>query len=172
MIGDDFIAHWRDIEGGDDNHYEGSDELQSISASYCRKFGMMRIGVHHERLMPGRRISWPHAEADEEEFVFVLEGEPDLWLDGELRRLKPGEGVAFLPGTGIAHTIINNTDKDVRLLVVGEASRERSRIHYPMHPERNKKIGARHWTDRPKKELGPMTDCRMRSATARCNSAI
>jgi len=155
MIGDDFIAHWRDIEGGDTNHYEGSDELQSISASYCRKFGLMRIGVHHERLMPGRRISWPHAEADEEEFAFVLEGEPDLWLDGELRRLKPGEGVAFLPGTGIAHTIINNTDKDVRLLVVGEASRERSRIDYPMHPERNKKIGARHWTDRPKKELGP-----------------
>ena len=154
MTGDDFIAHWRDLEGGDDNHYEGSDELLSISAAYCRKFGLMRIGVHHERLPPGRRVSWPHAEADEEEFVFVLEGAPDLWLDGDVRRLKEGEGVAFLPGTGISHTIINNTDKDVRLLVVGEASRERSRVHYPMNPERNTKIGARHWTDRPARRLG------------------
>ena len=66
-----------------------------------------------------------------------------------------GEGVAFLPGTGISHTIINNTEKDVRLLVVGEASRERSRVHYPMHPKRNEEIGGRHWTDRPKKKLWP-----------------
>src|SRR5262245_64118036 len=67
---------------------------------------------HHERLMPGRRVSWPHAEADEDEFVFVIEGEPDLWIDGELRRLKAGDGVGFPSGTGISHTFINNSDKD------------------------------------------------------------
>ena len=155
MIGDEFIADWRQIEGKDDNRYEGSDELLSLSASFSEKFGLMRLGIHHERLMPGRRVSWPHAEADEEEFVYVLEGEPDLWLDGELRRLKEGEGVAFAAGTGISHTVINNTDRDVRLLVVGEASRQRSRIHYPLHPKRNAEIGTRHWTDRPKRKLGP-----------------
>ena len=122
---------------------------------------MMRLGIHHERLMPGRRVSWPHAEADEEEFVFVLEGEPDLWVDGDLRRLKPGDGVAFPAGTGIAHTIINNTDKDVRLLVVGEASRKRSRIHYPLHPERNAEIGARHWKIDPPRHSDRMTACRI-----------
>ena len=154
MIGDEFIAHWRDIEGKDDSHYEGSDELQGISASYCRKFGLMRIGVHHERLMPGRRVSWPHAEADEEEFVFVLEGEPDLWLDGELRRLKAGEGVAFLPGTGISHTIINNTDKDVRLLVVGEASRRGAASTIRCIQSATRKSGAP--LDRSaQRELGP-----------------
>ena len=67
----------------------------------------MRLGIHHERLPPGRRLCWPHAEADEEEFVFVLEGEPDLWLDGQVRRLKPGDGVSFPAGTGIAHTFPN-----------------------------------------------------------------
>lgn len=150
-----FVAHWRDIEGEDDNHYEGSDELQTISASFCRTFGLMRLGIHHERLKPGRRVSWPHAEADEEEFVFVLEGEPDLWADGYLRRLIPGEGVSFPAGTGLAHTIINNTDKDVRLLVVGEATRQRSRLHYPLHPHRNAEIGARHWKIDPPRPLGP-----------------
>jgi uncharacterized cupin superfamily protein len=150
-----FVANWRDIEGEDNNHYDDSDELQTISASYGSEFGLMRLGIHHERLKPGRRVSWPHAEADEEEFVFVLEGEPDLWADGHVRRLKPGDGVAFPSGTGLAHTILNNTDHDVRLLVVGEATRNRSRIHYPLHPQQNARIGARHWKIDPPRPLGP-----------------
>jgi uncharacterized cupin superfamily protein len=114
----------------------------------------MRLGIHHERLPPGRRTCWPHAEADEEEFVYVIEGEPDLWLDGEIRRLRPGDGIGFPAGTGIAHVFINNTESDVRLLVIGEASRQRSRIDYPLHPARNVEIGTRHWVDRPRRELG------------------
>jgi uncharacterized cupin superfamily protein len=149
------IANWTDIEGGDVNHYDGSDELQSISASFSHRMGLMRLGIHHERLMPGRRLSWPHAEADEEEFVYVIEGTPALWLDGEISRLKPGDGIAFPAGTGIAHTLLNNTGSDVRLLVVGEASRQRSRIHYPLHPKRNREIGERHWKIDPPRPLGP-----------------
>ena len=85
----------------------------------------------------------------------MIEGTPDLWLDGNLSRLKPGDGVGFPAGTGIAHTFINNTGSDVRLLVVGEASRQRSRIDYPLHPRRNAEIGTRHWADAPKPALGP-----------------
>lgn len=150
-----FVAHWRDIEGKDDNHYRGSDELLSVSASFSEAHGLMRLGIHHERLQPGRRVSWPHAEADEDEFVFVLEGEPDLWADGHLKRLKSGDGVSFPAGTGLAHTIINNTERDVRILVVGEASRMRSRIHYPMHPKRNEEVAGRHWKVDPPRPLGP-----------------
>jgi uncharacterized cupin superfamily protein len=150
-----FVANCRDIEGEDDNHYSGSDELQTISASFSEKFGLMRIGIHHERLLPGRRVSWPHAEADEEEFVFVIDGKPDLWADGYLKRLKPGDGVCFPAGTGLAHTFLNNTDDDVRLIVAGEASRDRARIHYPLHPHRNAEIGARHWKIEPPRPLGP-----------------
>lgn len=160
-----FVANWRDMEDRKANRYDGDDELQSLSASFCRTFGLMRLGIHHERLMPGRRLSWPHAEADEEEFVFVLEGEPDLWADGYLKRLKPGDGVAFPAGTGLAHTFLNNTDTEVRLLVVGEASRRRSRIDYPLHPARNAAIGHEHWKTKPPRPLGPhdgLTD-RLRS---------
>jgi len=97
------VAHWTEIEGGDVNHYDGDDELMSLSASFAHHFNLTRLGIHHERLTPGRRVSWPHAEADEDEFVFVIEGEPDLWIDGELRRLKAGDGVGFPSGTGISH---------------------------------------------------------------------
>ena len=156
MAGDsaDVVAHFTEIEKGHSWSYPNSDERFAFGAAFSKRFMLMRLGIHHERLPPGRRLSWPHAEADEEEFVYVIEGTPDVWIDGHLRRLKPGDGVGFPAGTGIAHTFLNNTASDVRLLVVGEASRDRSRIDYPLHPKRNREIGERHWKDKPERKLG------------------
>ena len=112
-------------------HYPGSDELLSIGSPFGRVFGLTRLGIHHELLPPGRRTSYPHAEGTEEEFVYVIEGNPDAWIDGHLHQLVPGDGVGFPAGTGICHTFINNTDQNVRLLVVGESSRPDNRIFYP-----------------------------------------
>jgi uncharacterized cupin superfamily protein len=151
----DIAAHFTEIEEDDSWGYPNSDERFAFGAAFSKRFNLMRLGIHHERLPPGRRLSWPHAEADEEEFVYVIEGTPDVWIDGHLRRLKPGDGVGFPAGTGIAHTFLNNTASDVRLLVVGEASRQRSRIDYPLHPKRNMEIGERHWKDKPERKLGP-----------------
>lgn len=144
-----------DIEDDATWSYPGSTEVFAHLAHYSKHFGLMRLGIGEDRLPPGRRTSWPHAEADEEEFVLVLEGTPDLWLDGHIRRLKAGDAVGFPAGTGLAHCFINNTESDVRLLIVGEASRQRSRVHYPLHPERNEEIGDRHWKDGPRAPLGP-----------------
>jgi uncharacterized cupin superfamily protein len=151
----DPIIHYSAIEDDARWSYPNSTEKHAHTANFSEHFGLMRIGVHHERLPPGRRLCWPHAEADEEEFVFVIEGTPDVWLDGRLVRLKPGDGVGFPSGTGIAHTFLNNTDTDVRVMVVGEASRQRSRVDYPMHPKRNEEIGTRHWKDKPQRPMGP-----------------
>jgi uncharacterized cupin superfamily protein len=152
---DTVVAHYTTLEGADIDTYPNDPEKLGIGAPFSPHFNLMRLGVHHERLPPGRRVSWPHAEADEEEFIYVIEGTPDLWLDGHTRRLKEGDGVGFPAGTGIAHTFINNTNNDVRLLVVGEANRQRSRLHYPMHPKRNAEIGERHWNVLPERVLGP-----------------
>jgi uncharacterized cupin superfamily protein len=149
------VVHFSEIEDDAQWSYPGSTEKHAHTASFAEHFGLMRLGIHHQRLPPGRRLCWPHAEADEEEFVYVIEGTPDVWLDGHLVRLKPGDGVGFPAGTGLAHTVLNNTDSDVRVLVVGEASRQRSRIHYPMHPTRNAEIGKRHWKDIPERVIGP-----------------
>ena len=149
------IVHWREVQEPDDCRYPGSDELLGIGAPLGAATGLAVMGVHHERLPPGRRTSWPHAERDLEEFVYVLEGRPQVWIDGEVHDLEPGDGVGFPKGTGTAHTFLNNTDADVRLLVIGEKSRPGCRIHYPLHPVRNAEIGARHWQDRPARPLGP-----------------
>ena len=149
----EFIRHWRDMEGTDDAHYPDSDELLSIGAPLGRLLGLMRIGIHHERLPPGRRTSYPHAESAEEEFAFVLEGHPDVWIDGTLHRLEPGDAVGFPAGTGICHTFLNNTDSEVRLMVIGEKAKPENRIHYPMNQvyEKTRKDA---WTDVPTRVLG------------------
>jgi uncharacterized cupin superfamily protein len=87
------IAHWSEIERPDERHYDGDDELMSIGAPLGGHFGLTKLGIHHERLPPGRRTSFPHAESTEEEFVYVIDGEPDVWLDGHLHRLKAGDAV-------------------------------------------------------------------------------
>lgn len=117
--------------------------------------GLQRIGVNIQRLPPGCRSSWPHAEENEEEFVYVIEGEVDAWIDGDLHRMGSGELAAFPVGTGISHCFINNTDREVVLLVGGEAPRPGSRIYYPLNPSRRSDMDPSNWWDDvPRRELG------------------
>ena len=109
------IKHFSEIQEPDGAHYPGSDELLSIGSPFGKSLGFRRLGIHHEVLKPGRRTSWPHAERTEEEFVYVIEGRPQVWIDGDVYDLKPGDGVGFVPGTGISHTFINNTKSDWRI---------------------------------------------------------
>jgi uncharacterized cupin superfamily protein len=149
----DCIVHWSQIEGADDSHYPGDDELMGIGAPFGAHFGLQRIGIHHVRLLPGRRTSYPHAESTEEEFVYVLEGEPHVWLDGRLVQLRPGDGVGFPAGTGQCHTFINNSAAEVRLMVVGDTARGDNKVRYPLNPDR-KNYREDLWTDAPEREFG------------------
>jgi uncharacterized cupin superfamily protein/predicted enzyme related to lactoylglutathione lyase len=153
----EFIKHFREIQEPDQSCYKtsGSKELLSIGSPFGKVFGLKRLGIHHETLPSGRRTSWPHAEKTEDEFVYVIEGNPDVWVDGHLYGLRPGDGVGFPSGTGIAHTFINNSDTNVRLLVVGDANREDNKITYPLHPKRNELVADSYWGDAPCRELGP-----------------
>jgi uncharacterized cupin superfamily protein len=85
--------------------------------------------------------------------VFVLEGTPDAWIDGTLHRLAPGDAVAFPAGTGICHSFLNNTATEVRLLVIGEASKAENRVHYPLNRE-HERTRSDGWTDVTPRVLG------------------
>lgn len=91
----DCIRHWRELEGPDDATYPDSPERFSIGAPLGRGLRLNRLGIHHERLPPGRRTSYPHAESDEEEFIYVLEGYPEVWINGYLWKLEPGTAWVF-----------------------------------------------------------------------------
>lgn len=165
------VAHWSQIEKADDSHYDGDDELMSVGAPFSRHFGLSRLGIHHERLLPGRRTSYPHAESAEEEFVYVIVGEPDVWLDGTLHRLQAGDAVGFPAGTGICHSFLNNTAREVRLLVVGETRKAENRVFYPRNPEQATRTDW--WSDPPARPLGNhdgLTD-RVRARRVRAGKA-
>jgi uncharacterized cupin superfamily protein len=149
------VAHWKSRLEKKPSFYPNSDEAQGISASYSKPADFSRIGVHVEVLKPGRRTSWPHAERDEEEFVYLAEGEVDCWLDGHVYPMAEGDFVGWRAGTGLTHVIMNNSRKDALLIVGGEASRYRSRCWYPFHPHRQKEMGDNFWADHPVPKLGP-----------------
>ena len=149
------IVHYSEIQRDDTSRYPGSEELHSIGSPFAKHFGFVKLGIHHETLLPGRRTSFPHAESSEEEFIYVIEGTPDVWIDGYLHRLRPGDGVGFVPGTGIAHCFLNNTTSPVRLLVVGEANKPENKLVYPLNPELKRYKADIWWNDAPSRELGP-----------------
>jgi len=150
----DCVRHWRDIQGPDDRHYAHKTELLALDANFSQALGLTRLGIRHQVLPPGRRTSIPHAESDEEEFVYVVDGTPDLWLDGHLHRLAPGNGVGFPPGTAIAHSFLNNSPTNVTLLIVGEPGKPENRVIYPANPEM-KPLRPDWWHDAPTRPLGP-----------------
>ena len=138
------------------NRYPKSDETCGHRRHLGRAAGLVHLAVNVVRLPPGQRSSWPHAEETEEEFVYVLEGEVDAWIDGDLHRMKPGDFAALPAGTGVCHTFINNGERDARLIVGGHADRADNRIYYPLHPQRRKDLPASYWWDDfPERPLGP-----------------
>lgn len=136
--------------------YPDSDENTGHTRGVGAAAGLKKIGINLVRLLPGERSSWPHAEEKEEEFVYVLEGAVDAWIDGIVHPMKPGDLAAFPSGTGIAHCFINNTRRKALLMVGGEASRSDNRIYYPLHPGRRNDLPASEWWhDVPQHQLGP-----------------
>ena len=136
--------------------YPHSTERMGPVRSLGKAAGLERIGINIQRLPPGARSSWPHAEENEEEFVYVIDGDVDAWIDGHLHRMTTGDLAAFPAGTGICHCFINNGSREVLLLVGGEAPKKGSRIVYPLNPSRRSDMKPTDWwDDAPQRELGP-----------------
>ncbi|MFT6633503.1 MAG: putative cupin superfamily protein [Bacteriovoracaceae bacterium] len=120
--------------------YPGDLETFTYGVCLSRKFDLKNIAIWLEKLPPGKRTSWPHAHSTEEEFVYVLEGKPDVWLNGNTIPVSSETGIDFKAGSGVAHTLINKTNEDIYYICVGECEPENDKIFYPEHPRRNEEI--------------------------------
>jgi uncharacterized cupin superfamily protein len=83
-------------------------------------FGQKNIGVNLTTLAPKAMSALRHAHAKQDEFVYVLEGTPTLYTDEGATRLSPGMCAGFRSGTGNAHHLVNETDRDVVYLEIGD----------------------------------------------------
>jgi uncharacterized cupin superfamily protein len=151
----DFVACWRDILNKKPNRYPDSDEDQTFDARFDNRARFSRIGMRVQLLKPGRRTSWPHAERDEDEFIYVVSGEVHAWNDGHITPVGEGDFIGWRNGTGITHAIINNSDADAVLIVGGERSRMVNQFFYVFHPSRNREEAKNYWADHPHRDLGP-----------------
>jgi uncharacterized cupin superfamily protein len=85
-------------------------------------FGLTNFGVNLTRLAPGASSSQMHRHKTQDEFVYILEGEPVLATDEGEAQLKPGMCAGFAAG-GRAHHLINRSDRDVVYLEIGDRSK-------------------------------------------------
>jgi uncharacterized cupin superfamily protein len=83
-------------------------------------FGLGNFGVNRTTLAPGAYSALRHAHAKQDEFVYVLAGEPTLITDAGETQLRPGMCAGFKAGTGDAHHLHNRTKVDVVILEVGD----------------------------------------------------
>jgi uncharacterized cupin superfamily protein len=147
----DFIKNCEELLTDESFSYPGDNETFGTGAALGRKFGLERVAINYEVLAPGDRSSWPHAHKEAEEFIFILEGNPQIWIDGKTYDLNPGDCVGLPPGTGYAHSLLNNSESNVRALVMGECDVPTDKIFYPMHSKRNgeMKDKGHYWQDHP-----------------------
>jgi uncharacterized cupin superfamily protein len=82
--------------------------------------GLKRVGVSLIRVPPGKESFIPHAHLLQEEFVFVIEGEGEVVLDGVVHALGPGDFVGF-PTDGVVHSVRATGRNDLVYLTGGES---------------------------------------------------
>ena len=81
--------------------------------------GLTQFGVNIATLPPGVWSSQRHWHANEDEFIFVLEGEIVLVEDGGETVLRAGDAAGFKANSGNGHCLINRTDRAARYIEVG-----------------------------------------------------
>jgi uncharacterized cupin superfamily protein len=92
--------------------------------------GLTQFGVNLTRLKPGAASALRHWHHNEDEFVYVLEGELVLIEDGGEVLLRPGDAAGFKAGVPNGHHLINKTQRDAVYLEVGTRAPS-DRAEYP-----------------------------------------
>jgi uncharacterized cupin superfamily protein len=72
---------------------------------------LTQFGVNLVTLAPGSWSSQRHWHANEDEFIFVLEGEVTLVTDAGQKTLGPGTASGFPAGKADGHHLINRSDR-------------------------------------------------------------
>jgi uncharacterized cupin superfamily protein len=85
--------------------------------------GLRDFGVNLMTLPPGGWSSQRHWHTEEDEFVYVLEGELTLVEDDGETLLRAGECAAFPKGTGNGHHLKNQSSVVAVYLEVGSRNR-------------------------------------------------
>ncbi len=91
--------------------------------------GLTQFGVNITRIKPGSASALRHWHEQEDEFVYMLEGELVLRENDGEWLLKPGDAAGFKAGSGIGHCLVNRGTRDAVYLEIGTCAAS-ERVHY------------------------------------------
>ena len=83
-------------------------------------FGLTNFGVNLTQLPPGGVSALRHTHTREDEFVYIVDGEPILVTNAGETQLRPGMCAGFKAGSGNAHHLLNRTTRAVVYLEIGD----------------------------------------------------
>jgi len=83
-------------------------------------FGLKNFGINLTRLAPSAMSALRHSHTRQDEFIYVVQGQPTLRTNEGSLRLAPGMCVGFPAGTGNAHHLHNETTGEVLYLEIGD----------------------------------------------------
>jgi uncharacterized cupin superfamily protein len=102
--------------------------------------GLSQFGVNLTTLKPGTWSSQRHWHRNEDEFIFVLEGEIVLCEDHKETVLQSGDAAGFKANSGNGHCLINRRQKDAVYIEVGTRAATETTVYsdIDMRLERDK----------------------------------
>jgi uncharacterized cupin superfamily protein len=92
--------------------------------------GLDQFGVNLTTLKPGASSSLRHWHEQEDEFVYMLEGEVALVEDGGETVLRAGDAAGFRANSRDGHHLVNRSTRNAVYLEIGTRSRH-ERVEYP-----------------------------------------
>jgi uncharacterized cupin superfamily protein len=92
--------------------------------------GLDQFGVNLTTLKPGAASALRHWHENEDELVYILQGEVVLIEDDGETLLKPGDAAGFRANSRIGHQLVNRTTADAVFLEVGTRAKY-ERVDYP-----------------------------------------
>lgn len=107
-----------------------SGPAQAARTALGNSFGLENFGVNLTYLPPGAISALRHAHSRQDEFVYILAGNPLLRTEEGETMLAPGMCAGFRAGSGNAHHLVNLTGEVVVCLEIGDRA-EGDVVSYP-----------------------------------------
>ena len=94
-------------------------------------FGLNNFGVNMTTLQPGGISALKHQHTKQDEFIYILKGQPSLIYGESEYLMQPGECFGFKCNSGMAHQLINrSSSEEVTYLEIGDRT-DNDRVSYP-----------------------------------------